>query len=114
MTSDGIHGRLTAILETDDVRVINDIGNTVYDYRKLAGKRLTITSVRERKSHWRGQVFAEAGFTSEETGPGLIRPGGTVGRYLLQIELYKLPVTMILREAGISRHGDMFYKWERV
>jgi len=98
--------------ECETAEQVWDSDNPRFDRIDVIGKRITITSVRDRQSDHIKASYAVIGFRSETLGDGQFKIGGNAARQAMRMrDTGILPRDVVLRHKVTSAGRD-FYKWE--
>lgn len=102
---------LEKLLECETAAQAWDSDNPRFSRTDVIGKRITLTSVRDKPSDHIKASYAIIGFRSETLGYGQFKIGGNAARQAIRMrDAGKLPIEVILRHKVTSAGRD-FYKW---
>jgi hypothetical protein len=104
--------QIEKLLECETLEQALDSDSPRFNRTEVVGKRITITSVRDRRSDHIKASYAVIGFTSDTLGDGQFKIGGNAARQAIRMrDIGILPIDVVLRHKVTSARRD-FYKWE--
>ena len=108
-----VRAGIDRIFAAGTVAEINNAIAPTYHWQEIAGKRLIINSVKAKASDHRSESYAVVSFETDNIESGIFLIGGRTAGYLLAIEEWKFPVSLILHRMT-GRNGYEYPKVERV
>lgn len=100
------------LLECETEEQFWDSDNPRFSTIDVIGKRITLTSVRDKRSDHIKASYAIIGFRFDSLGYGQFKIGGNAAREAMRMrDTGMLPVELVLRPKH-TKSGRDFYRWE--